>query len=232
MKKIKNKKGGMSLPMIPILIAFIASVVMCIEYFIMVSSLNDIQAILDSVANGALRTGIQHKYHKDENIINTNSSNQIDESSIDKEKIRQTYSDLLWENLDKSIAKNSLRDTKKGIGIKDSFKLMREYGKDSSNNLIYKEDSTFLSNPAKSNSPVIRLEKTKWSNTYSNSGKILDTVILDAIAEVRLKTSNMIPKRVIQYTFTRKEHDISKGSSNTKFKIEVKNDDTKSGFTT
>lgn len=218
---IKNKHGGLSIPMVPIVIAFVISVVACIEYFILVSSFNDIQMIMDSVANGALRSGIKHELHKDETIID--SSNIAD--SIDTAKVRETYADLLFTNLQNSISKYALEDSSKGLTIKDNFQLMKETATSQ-----YVVDTTFKNNPRNASSPVIRIEKTSWSNTFMDESKLVDTIVLDAVAQVNLKTSRFIPDKILNYTFTRKEHDNVGGSKNTTFKVEAKS--TVNGFTT
>lgn len=204
---INNKKGGIAIFMVPIIIAFLIAAMGALEYFTIVSAYNDIQSIMDLVANSALRRGVKHDIHKDEQIIDSSGTGIIDSSndSIDTKTIRKVYKQLLKTNLDKSIARHSLLNN-------NSFRIMKKSG----NTFIV--DNSFINSPESASSPEIRLEKTTWSNTFTNQNKLVDTVILDAVAEVDLKASKFIGNRVLKYAIKQKAH-----TGNTNFEIEIRN---------
>lgn len=217
---LKDKRGALALPMVPVVLIFLIAVMMCLEYFIMVSSFNDIQLIMDMVANTALRHGVKHEYHKDESIVAGSTST---DDTIDEAKIREKYAELLYANLDKSIARFSLKNTK------ENFVLMRPPS--GSGTGSYEVDSTFKTNPGASKVPIITLKETDWSHTYSTNTKKLDTVVLDAVAKVNLKTSKLIPNETVKYTLTKKVNGSSSSNKNTTFSVEV-NKGEKVGYVT
>lgn len=211
---IKNKKGALIIPMVPILIAFVISITAALEYFTLTSAYNDIQSIMDLVANSALRRGVIHDIHKDEQIIDSDETGIIDSlnDSINVKEIRRTYHDLLIDNLDRSLARHAL------VNGNNSFRIMRKHGG------TFVQDTTFLNDPANAPSPEIRLEKTTWSNTFSADNRLVDTVILDAVARVDLRTSRFIGDRILEYVITQKNH-----NGTTTFDVEPIRNDTGQG---
>lgn len=204
MKKIFNNKGGLSIPMVPIVLAIVIAVASSVEYFLITAAINDIQNIMDIVANGALRVGVNPDLHKDEEILDAAAL----ENSINRQLMRETYHRLLFENLENSAASVLMNN------VTDDFTILTQLP--GSNTLV--PDALFLNTPGQSNSPMIRTEKTNWSSSFATQDKIVDTVVLDAVARVRLRSSKVVPARLLQYTFRAK---TGQNNGNMQFNVEV-----------